>query len=85
MSELTQEAIKAKIKEMEKKNRGAAAPADKLAMVDFDSWFHIRKSQIPAQHLKEILVADFKSRGLGKEATVEQFDKALGLYGIKLN
>lgn len=75
--------LKAKIKEMENSKRKAVpVVADKK--VSFDSWHHLRSSKIPKQHLKEIIAADFKSRGLGKEATMEEFDKALKLYGVKL-
>lgn len=77
--------LKAKIKEMEtKKREESPAPVKTEKKVSFDSWYHMRKTKIPKQHLKEILAADFKARGLGKEATMEEFDKALKLYGIKL-
>jgi hypothetical protein len=77
--------LKAKIKEMENKKREAAPVSVKVdKKVSFDSWFHQRKTRIPRQHMKEIIAADFKSRGLGKEATMEEFDKALKLYGIEL-
>lgn len=75
--------LKAKIKEMESKKRDVVvAKPDKK--VSFDSWYHQRKNKIPKQHMKEILIADFTSRGLGAEATMEEYDKALKLYGIKL-
>ena len=76
--------LKAKIKEMEAMKREASAPVQLDKKVSFDSWYHQRKKLIPRQHLKEILKADFKSRGLGSEATMEEYDKALKLYGIKL-
>lgn len=75
--------LKAKIKEMESKQR-ESIPVKLDKKVSFDSWYHQRKHKIPKQHMKEILAADFKSRGLGKEATMEEYDKALKLYGIKL-
>ena len=76
--------LRAKIKQMEslKREAGAVVEADKV--LSFDSWYHQRKKKIPRQHLKEILHADFKSRGLADTATMEEFDKALKLYGIKL-
>jgi len=52
--------------------------------LSFNSWYHQRKNQIPKQHLKEILWADFNARGVKEQSTVEEFDKALKLYGIKL-
>lgn len=75
--------LKAAIKEMENKKR-EAIPVQKEKLVSFDSWYHQRSHQIPRQHRKEVIQADFKSRGLGKKATMEEFDKALKLYGVKL-
>jgi len=75
--------LKAKIKEMEDKKR-EIAPVKPDEKVSFDSWYHQRKSKIPKQHRKEILLADFSSRGVGSEATAEEYDKALKLYGIEL-
>ena len=78
------EELKAKIKEMETKKREETITIKPDKKVSFDSWYHQRKNKIPKQHMKEILAADFKSRGLGQEATMEEYDKALKLYGIKL-
>lgn len=78
--------MKQKIKIMEQEKRKSISVKvvqDKL--IHFESWFHIRKDMIPKQHLKEILIADFKARGIGNEATMAQFDNALRLYGIKLD
>jgi hypothetical protein len=44
------------------------APEDE--QVDFDGWYASREDAIPAQHRKEILLADF--------------DEALRKYGVKL-
>jgi hypothetical protein len=52
--------------------------------VDFDAWFVMRENKIPPQHHKEIVKADFKGRGLGQCESLEDFDAALGKYGIKL-
>jgi hypothetical protein len=77
--------LKAQIKEMEIKKREETAPAIEADVeVAFDSWFHQRAKMIPKCHMKEILIADFKARGLGDKATMAAYDKALGLYGIKL-
>lgn len=77
--------LKEQIKEMEKKNRQESTPkAMPLEMISFSSWYHQRKDKIAKCHHKEIIMADFKARGLGEEATVEEFDKALELYGVKL-
>lgn len=77
--------LKAKIKEMEAQKREEMtpeAPAEK--MVSFDSWYHQRKDKIAKCHLKEIIKADFEARGMKKEASMGEFDKALELYGVKL-
>ena len=75
--------IKAEIKMMEDAKR-VETPIATDKVVSFDSWYHQRSNKIPKQHLKEIIIADFKSRGLGKEATMAEYDKALKLYGIEL-
>jgi hypothetical protein len=74
--------LKQKIKEMEQLKRKVEPLSDEV--VTFDAWFHRRKDGIPSRHMKEILSADFSSRGLKGTATMEQFDKALVLYGVKL-
>ena len=75
--------VKAEIKKMEDSKRiEKPVKADKV--VSFDSWYHQRSTKIPKQHLREIIMADFTSRGLGKKATMEEYDKALKLYGVKL-
>lgn len=59
-------------------------PVEVVPTVEFDVWFAMRSKQIPPQHLKEILQADFKGRGLSANETLEVFDKALVAYGVKL-
>lgn len=75
--------LAAEIKAMEAKKR-KAAPVKKDHVVTFDSWYHQRKSAIPKQHLKEVIWADMCARGMKDKATMEEFDKALALYGVKL-
>jgi hypothetical protein len=72
--------------EQEKRKESIAKVSDKKPekKVSFDSWFHQRKDQIKSCHKKEILMADFKARGLSSKATMAEFDKALELYGVKL-
>lgn len=56
-----------------------------VELMDFDSWHSLREEMIPDHHHKEILRADFKARKVPMEsATIEEFDKALEQYGIKL-
>jgi hypothetical protein len=54
-------------------------------LVEFNAWFASRSKKIPAQHHREVLKADFKARGLGAMASMEDFDQALRKYGIKLD
>jgi len=53
--------------------------------ISFDQWWMqlIRKITIRPSY-KEVIKADFKSRGLTDNALQEEWDKALELYGIKL-
>lgn len=77
--------LKAEIKEMESKKREeAAVPVKAEKKVSFNSWYHQRKNSIPKQHMKEVILADFVARGLKEEATMEEYDNALKLYGVKL-
>ena len=75
------------IKAMENKKRQEVAkqapppPADKK--MAFDAWYALRGSSIPAQHMKEILRADFKARGLSDMETLQRYDAALVQYGVK--
>ena len=64
------------------------AVADEVASapkVDFDAWYASRGRHIPKHHHKEILKADFMGRGLNMFETMEDFDRALAQYGIKLD
>ena len=80
--------LSAQIKEMEAKKRDEAVstiPENKEPeKVDFDTWYHIRSSSIPVNHLKEIILADFKARKLSKKETMEAYDEALRVYGINI-
>lgn len=52
--------------------------------VDFNVWFAMREKKIPAQHMREIIWADFRGQGLSGKETVADYDAALAKYGIKL-
>lgn len=56
----------------------------KQDMVEFETWYSMRSAQIPKQHHKEILKADFKGRGLRDMEAMETFDEALKKYGVSL-
>lgn len=62
----------------------SVSAAEPVPTVEFDVWFVMREKRIPPQHMREILWADFKARGLSKSETVEAYDAALAAYGIKL-
>lgn len=82
---MSEQDLNEQIKKMENKKRKEQAPVViPDVVISFDSWFHQRKEKIARCHHKEILMADFKARGLKEEATIKEFDKALELYGIKL-
>jgi hypothetical protein len=52
--------------------------------VEFNVWYAMREKKIPAQHLREIIWADFKGQGLSKRETVAAYDAGLAKYGVKL-
>jgi hypothetical protein len=73
------------IKEMENEKRKEALKlSPKDTKVSFDSWYKQRSDIIPKMHIKEIILADFKARGLSKIETLDDFDKALKLYGVEI-
>jgi len=75
--------LASKIKQMEDAQR-KPAPVKQDKIVSFNTWYHLRKKDIPKQHVKEIVWADMRARGVKELSTVEEFDRALGLYGVKL-
>lgn len=75
--------LAAEIKAMEDAKR-KATPVQQDKKMSFNSWYHQRKAKIPKQHLKEVIWADMVARGLKDMSTMEEFDKALELYGVKL-
>jgi len=75
--------LAAEIKKMEDSKR-VASPVKREGTMNFNSWYHQHKHLIPKQHLKEIIWADFRARGTKEVSTVEEFNRALSLYGVKL-
>lgn len=57
---------------------------EQVPTVEFNVWFAMREKKIPAQHLREIIWADFAGQGLSKRETVANYDAALAKYGVKL-
>ena len=58
--------------------------APTVPKLGFDVWFAMREKKIPGHHLREIIRADFKGRGLSAKETLATFDEALRKYGVKL-
>lgn len=56
----------------------------KPKLISFETWWFMRSKMIPSIHAKEIIIADFKSRGLKEFEVIEDFDAALTKYGIVL-
>jgi hypothetical protein len=52
--------------------------------VDFDAWWAITNKKLPPQHRKEIVMVDFKARGLSLKESISTYNKALEQYGVKL-
>lgn len=69
----------------QKQSQKVAAPAPVLPPgVDFEVWWAKAQKRIPQQHRKEIVLADFKARGLSMRETTETYNAALEKYGVKL-
>jgi len=60
------------------------APEAEEPKMQFDGWYALRSSVIPAIHKKEILKADFKGRKVSMVSTMAEFDEALKKYGVAL-
>lgn len=78
--------LKKKIKAMEDGQRDAAmasSPAPAADRVSYDHWWIVTNKRLGLrQHMKEILWADMKARGLGKEEAAGKYDEALKLFGL---
>jgi len=79
--------LKKQIKAMEDRKRdeamAAAAPTPAEERVSFDHWWIVSNKRLQLrQHMKEILWADFKARGLKKEESSGKYDEALKLFGL---
>ena len=62
----------------------APAEADQSSKIDFDAWWATVEKQLPWMHRKEIVLADFKARGLSLKETTNAYYGALEKYGFKL-
>lgn len=55
-----------------------------LMKIDFDAWWAMNENKIPGQHRKEIVLADFRARGLSPKETIQSYNEGLKRYGVKL-
>jgi len=67
-----------------KKNTDLGVEAEVVEKMEFEVWHSMRAPLIPKQHRMEILRADFNGQGLGPSESLQAFDDALGVYGVKL-
>ncbi len=65
-------------------NKQNAQNAPQPVKIDFDAWWAMNEKKIPPQHLKEIVKADFRARGLSLKEPMQAYNEALGKYGLKL-
>lgn len=77
-----------KLKAMEDKKRTdsmieAAINSNNASDLSFDQWWMMLTSERPMRpHMKEILWAEFKARGLKKNASKAEYDEALKKFGL---
>jgi len=55
-----------------------------LPSVSFDAWWAMVAKNMPRGHSKEVVLADFKARGMRMSEPMAAYNKALTLYGVKL-
>lgn len=87
--------LKSQIKEMESKKRAETLSTSKVTFVkpdgeedvlSYDEWWMIINKKIKFRpHMKEIILADFKGRGLSLLETLSRYDEALKLFGYKID
>jgi hypothetical protein len=72
------------IKEYEKAMRSKIEPSEEQK-IEFDQWWVIRSAELKQPiHVKEILRADAKARGLNKEEPISKWDWAARQFGLTL-
>lgn len=74
------------IKEYEKAQRAKSQPQeDRVLEVSFDQWWADKASSLKlAHHMKEIVRADFRGRGLVNSNTLEKWDWAAKQFGLNV-
>lgn len=84
--------LKRQIKEMEDQARIEAMASAEVTIVQpdgadqekvsFDQYWMLAQGKVKMRsHLKEIIWADMKARGLSKSESIEKYDAALRLFG----
>ena len=71
-------------KKTETKQVVAPVISSSVTPVSFTVWYSMRAPKIPTFHPMNVIKADFESRGLGENETVEIFDEALKKYGVNI-
>lgn len=73
------------IADFEKNKRKQKTTTHTDDVVDFDKWWAERSNNIKQpSHVKEILKADARGRGLGPKETMERWDWAAKMFGLLL-
>lgn len=71
-------------KKILKKAKVTIITQDTDNVIDFDTWWmDINRRVALKQWMKEIIKADFKGRGLKTKESIEYFDEALRVFGVK--
>ena len=84
MAKKNQEVDMQSIKEYERAMRAKTEQPEENK-VEFDQWWVIRSTELKQPvHIKEILRADAKARGLAKEESVSRWDWAAKQFGLTL-
>ena len=86
--------LKTQIKEMEAKKRAESLASNKITFIQpdgesdkisYDQWWMVaNKKKSLRPHLKEVILADFKGRGLSAKETQDKYDEALRLFGYDI-
>jgi hypothetical protein len=71
------------IKEMENKKRQAVVNVTKDDTISFENWWIVVCKRLNLKSwLKEILLADFKGRGLTEKESTAKYEDALKKFGL---
>jgi hypothetical protein len=86
--------LKEQIKKMEAEKLSKTLANNKVTIITADSdegkisynqwWILVNKKKPMRAHMKEVLKADFKGRGVGDKETQEAYDDALRAFGISI-